>query len=100
MTVQPCCKRGAGIEPGRHSQVPDEAIHAAVASAQKHGFINYFGLQRFGTSVTPTHRIGLALLQGGLRGAVDLVLDPQASTRVSSHTYLLSLSPTALSLSN
>ena len=42
----------------------DEIIQKAVVSLEEFGFINYFGLQRFGTSqVAPTHVIGKALLQ-------------------------------------
>ena len=33
-------------------------IEAAAAALKKQGFINYFGLQRFGTSAVPTHQIG------------------------------------------
>lgn len=31
-------------------------IAAAVAEVRDKGFINYFGLQRFGTGNVPTHR--------------------------------------------
>ena len=35
----------------------------AVDAWAKCGFVNYFGLQRFGTGAVPTHAIGLAMLQ-------------------------------------
>lgn len=43
------------------------------------GFINYFGMQRFGTGSIPTHHIGRALLRGDWREAVALILKPRSS---------------------
>uniref|UniRef100_A0A6N2KU39 TRUD domain-containing protein n=1 Tax=Salix viminalis TaxID=40686 RepID=A0A6N2KU39_SALVM len=42
----------------------EDTIKAAADSLGRHGFINYFGLQRFGTGSVPTHLIGAALLRG------------------------------------
>lgn len=43
----------------------DEQIEKTMISLRDHGFINYYGLQRFGTVATiPTYEIGKALLQG------------------------------------
>jgi tRNA pseudouridine13 synthase len=36
----------------------DEQIAAAMQSLKTHGFINYYGMQRFGTTCVPTHHIG------------------------------------------
>ena len=36
----------------------EEEIQAAMTSLQQVGFINYYGMQRFGTSSIPTHHIG------------------------------------------
>ena len=36
----------------------DEQIDLCCRSLQEKGFINYFGLQRFGTGVIPTYAIG------------------------------------------
>jgi len=57
--------------------VSDEQIHAAVRSWSEHGFINYFGLQRFGTKAIATHEIGRAILQRDHKRVVDLMLSPQ-----------------------
>jgi tRNA pseudouridine13 synthase len=46
------------------------------------GFINYFGLQRFGTGATPTHVVGRALLKKEFDKAVELIL----ASRLGSHT--------------
>lgn len=43
----------------------DEIIDEAVCCLREKGFINYFGLQRFGQSViVPTHFVGKAILKG------------------------------------
>ncbi|KAF9534217.1 pseudouridine synthase [Crepidotus variabilis] len=38
------------------------------------GFINYYGMQRFGTASVPTHSIGLALLKSEWQKAADFIL--------------------------
>ncbi|CAD6216978.1 unnamed protein product [Miscanthus lutarioriparius] len=50
------------------------AINAAVNGLSKNGFINYYGLQRFGNGSVPTHFVGAALLRGEWRHAVSLIL--------------------------
>lgn len=49
----------------RNVSAPDEVIEKAMTSLRDNGFINYYGLQRFGTvAAIPTHEIGKALLKG------------------------------------
>ncbi|GJN33200.1 hypothetical protein PR202_gb21771 [Eleusine coracana subsp. coracana] len=52
----------------------DDVIKAAVDSLNKNGFINYYGLQRFGSGSVPTHLVGASLLRGEWRHAVHLIL--------------------------
>ncbi|GAB2277577.1 hypothetical protein Dimus_012286 [Dionaea muscipula] len=54
-----------------------EIIKASSEALGKYGFINYFGLQRFGSGTVPTHLIGAALLRGEWKTAVNLILDPR-----------------------
>lgn len=49
-------------------------IDNALTSIKNKGFINYYGMQRFGTSHIPTHSVGLAMLQQNYALAVDLLL--------------------------
>ncbi|KAL8870240.1 MAG: hypothetical protein Q9174_003671 [Haloplaca sp. 1 TL-2023] len=49
-------------------------VQNAAAKLKKHGFLNYFGLQRFGTFETGTHVIGRLLLLDDLKGACDAIL--------------------------
>lgn len=51
-----------------------EVIEKAMESIKEKGFVNYFGLQRFGTRSIQTHEIGRAILQTNWEKAVDLIL--------------------------
>lgn len=59
----------------------DEAlIGAAVESLKQHGFINYYGLQRFGTGTIRTHEIGIALLKEDFEAAAKLIMSPHSKS--------------------
>ncbi|KAK7526148.1 pseudouridine synthase-like protein TruD/Pus7 [Phyllosticta citriasiana] len=49
-------------------------LQKAVQHFESHGFINYFGLQRFGTYAVSTDTIGKHMLKGDLETAVDLIM--------------------------
>ncbi|OVA05407.1 Pseudouridine synthase [Macleaya cordata] len=55
----------------------EDTIKAAANALGRNGFINYFGLQRFGSGSVPTHLIGAALLRGEWKTAVSMFLDPR-----------------------
>ncbi|CCA66620.1 related to PUS7-pseudouridine synthase [Serendipita indica DSM 11827] len=54
-----------------------EVINESMNILKTKGFINYYGMQRFGTASIPTHAIGLAILQSDWAKAVDLILRPR-----------------------
>eukprot|EP00166_Cyanidium_caldarium_P001188 ctg_1606.g445 len=54
------------------------AAEQAVASVRQRGFVNYYGLQRFGSRAHATHEIGVALLRGEFRRALDMILETDA----------------------
>ncbi|KAF5344114.1 hypothetical protein D9758_008840 [Tetrapyrgos nigripes] len=56
-------------------------LDKALNIIKNNGFINYYGMQRFGTASVPTHAIGLALLQSDWHKAVYLILQ----TRYGEH---------------
>ncbi|MBA0803722.1 hypothetical protein Gohar_013902, partial [Gossypium harknessii] len=56
---------------------PEDIIQASAESLGRHGFINYFGLQRFGSGSIPTHHIGATLLRGEWKAAASTILDPR-----------------------
>ncbi|CDF39430.1 unnamed protein product [Chondrus crispus] len=51
-------------------------VQAAVESVRKHGFVNYFGLQRFGSGVSGTHETGFAFLRGDFEDVCRRILLP------------------------
>lgn len=61
----------------RNVEASEEIVNEALTSLKMIGFINYFGMQRFGTTSVPTHKIGSALLHGDWKKAVDLILMPR-----------------------
>ncbi|KIW04953.1 hypothetical protein, variant [Verruconis gallopava] len=52
-----------------------KTVGDAVARLQENGFINYYGLQRFGSFSAGTDEVGKKLLQGDFEGAVSLIFD-------------------------
>ncbi|KAG5316505.1 PUS7 synthase, partial [Acromyrmex insinuator] len=62
----------------RNACETDEKIEQVMKSLQDNGFINYYGLQRFGSVPTiPTHEIGKCLLQGKWHETIELILKPR-----------------------
>lgn len=51
-----------------------KVVGDAIEHLQTRGFLNYFGLQRFGTFAIGTHEIGRLILKGNFKGAVDALL--------------------------
>ncbi|XP_062522851.1 pseudouridylate synthase 7 homolog isoform X2 [Corticium candelabrum] len=50
----------------------------SLQSLRDKGFINYFGMQRFGTYSIPTYEVGKALLHSNWATAIDLILNLKA----------------------
>ncbi|XP_042387374.1 multisubstrate pseudouridine synthase 7-like isoform X1 [Zingiber officinale] len=59
----------------------EDIIKEATDSLWRNGFINYYGLQRFGSGSVPTHLVGAALLKGEWKTAASLILDPREGER-------------------
>ncbi|WFD32212.1 tRNA pseudouridine(13) synthase [Malassezia sp. CBS 17886] len=53
-----------------------ETLHERARLVEEDGFVNYFGMQRFGTGAVPTHRLGIAVLRGDFAEALRLILGP------------------------
>jgi tRNA pseudouridine13 synthase len=58
-----------------------DQIQTAVNAVRSQGFINYYGLQRFGSSDSPTHWVGAALLRGNWDEAIIHIMAPAPNTR-------------------
>lgn len=52
----------------------DALARAALRNLADHGYINYYGLQRFGTFATRTDAVGLCMLQSDYAAAVAAIL--------------------------
>lgn len=62
--------------------VESEAVlKQGIENLEKHGFINYFGLQRFSGG---THHVGKALLKGQWMDAIKLIVRPKEKERQES----------------
>lgn len=60
------------------TNITEEQLARTVKAFAQDGFINYFGLQRFGSnSAVPSHLVGGALLAGDWERAIGLILDPR-----------------------
>uniref|UniRef100_A0A665TYU7 Pseudouridylate synthase 7 homolog n=1 Tax=Echeneis naucrates TaxID=173247 RepID=A0A665TYU7_ECHNA len=55
----------------------NEQVHQAMTSLKQTGFINYYGMQRFGTTAVPTQQVGRAILRNDWNEVVDLILKPR-----------------------
>ncbi|OWB56087.1 hypothetical protein B5S28_g1978 [[Candida] boidinii] len=55
----------------------EESIKPILKSLSEDGFINYFGMQRFGTFSISTHQIGREILKSNWKEAVELILAEQ-----------------------
>ena len=54
-------------------QLVQQKLEAAGKALKTHGFINYFGMQRFG-KFHDTAEVGIAVLKGNFEGAVDIIM--------------------------
>lgn len=61
-----------------------ENVLSAVASLRERGFINYFGLQRFGSGAFGTHDIGFAVLRSDYEEACRRIMEPVVIPAVAS----------------
>ncbi|KAL7317776.1 multisubstrate pseudouridine synthase 7 [Mucor circinelloides] len=70
----------------RDVQGANEAdLELSLQSLQSNGYLNYFGMQRFGTSTVLTHTVGCAIMKKEYEKASDLILDPREGDREEYH---------------
>lgn len=70
----------------RHIVHPESDIELSLQSLKENGFINYYGLQRFGNNSTvPTHQVGLALIKGQFK---EVHLDESIFLVLCRHVFL------------
>lgn len=75
LTLRDCHFDGEdGLSGQQRLKLGKDVVTTAAAAFQNRGFLNYYGLQRFGTFTTGTHVVGVKMLQGDLEGAIDSIL--------------------------
>ena len=65
---------GFGGEEDKLTKV-SAVLDKSIRNLNEKGFINYYGLQRFGTFSTRTDTVGVKMLQGNFREAINAILD-------------------------
>lgn len=60
-------------------------LSSVVENFSSHGFINYFGLQRFGSFSTGTHTVGRCMLQGDFQAACEAILSFSGAALTAAH---------------
>ncbi|KAI7874417.1 tRNA pseudouridine synthase D [Lichtheimia hyalospora FSU 10163] len=63
------------------SGISEQEIVRSIESLKENGFINYFGMQRFGTGAIMTHEIGYQILKKDFQEACELILKPRPGER-------------------
>ncbi|KFY37287.1 hypothetical protein V494_04829 [Pseudogymnoascus sp. VKM F-4513 (FW-928)] len=75
ITLRDCQFPGAdSLDDEGKLALANRVVGGAVESIQSHGFLNYYGLQRFGTYLIGTDEIGKLILKNDYKGAVDALL--------------------------
>lgn len=69
----------------RDARAEPSVVDAALRSLRRHGFINYYGLQRFGDCAARNDEVGRRLLLGEYAAAVDALLGPMGEREDSAH---------------
>ncbi|THZ09874.1 tRNA pseudouridine synthase D [Aureobasidium pullulans] len=95
ITLRECTFPGQQGDAAAQLELAKKIVGDAVSQFQERGFINYYGLQRFGTFAISTDTIGRKMLRGDLESAVEDILSfspealaaadnpDQASTKIS-----------------
>lgn len=75
ITLRDCHFPGEnGFDLQERVALAESVLSESVKSFKTGGFINYYGLQRFGSFATSTDTVGVKILQGDLGGAVSDIL--------------------------
>lgn len=75
ITLRECHFEGEeGLDSTQRLKLANDIVTKAITDFSEKGFINYYGLQRFGSFAASTDTVGLKMLQGDLKGAVDDLL--------------------------
>ncbi|KAJ2508269.1 multisubstrate pseudouridine synthase 7 [Coemansia sp. RSA 2052] len=66
----------------RHVRGADaQSLGPVLEGIRRTGFINYYGMQRFGTQSISSHSVGVAVLKADWQAATELILKPRPGDR-------------------
>lgn len=81
ITLRDCHFPGEeGMEFEQRLELAKKTVDQTTTSFASGGFLNYYGLQRFGSFATSTDAVGTKLLQGNFKAAVDAILSYEPAT--------------------
>jgi len=61
----------------RNMDKTEEEVKPILERFRQEGFVNYFGMQRFGTTGVGTHHVGKALIKSDWSSATEMILKPR-----------------------
>ena len=73
------------LNQGGRMNLAEKVVSDYVVNFRERGFINYYGLQRFGSFSTSTDGIGMKMLKGDLQGAVNSILEYSQEALAAAH---------------
>ncbi|KAF2266444.1 tRNA pseudouridine synthase D [Lojkania enalia] len=75
ITLRDChFEKEEGLDFAQRLQLANDVLSKAVMDFAEKGFINYYGLQRFGSFTTSTDAVGMKLLKEDFKGAIEDLL--------------------------
>ena len=93
VTLRDCHLEGATIEQNSRDRKwqLQSYLTESLGHLRERGFLNFYGLQRFGTYATRTDVVGVKILKGDFQGACDAILEfsPNALNASSSEVGIL-----------
>lgn len=82
------CDFGFGPQSEGQADSASDIVKTAIENLRERGYINYYGLQRFGTFSTRTDAVGVKMLQGDFRAAVEAILDYSSTSLAAAQNPL------------
>ncbi|KAL2021033.1 hypothetical protein VTK56DRAFT_7688 [Thermocarpiscus australiensis] len=76
ITIKNCQPQGGATDCSlaQRMNMIQESVECGLTYLKRHGYINYFGLQRFGTHSTGTQELGMKILIDDFQGCIEGIL--------------------------